>query len=470
MSNLKGRKVILSQFTKNDMGDIGKVAVMINSAMITHMSNKAEIDYLLNYYKGVQPILRKEKLVRPEINNKLVVNHAQRITRTIVGYFLGNPIQYIQSGDTSIETVEEFNRLVGFEDKSAVDKEIGEYQSICGTAYRLIFTSSEDDVPFEDRALNPSNTFVIYENTIENLPLAGVTYLVNMNPDGSVKNYKYFIYTAIGQYTITTASDMSIDERAEAVFVNYDVGGVPMIEYPNNSWRIGDWELATSIMDSINKLESGRFDDVEQVVQSLLVFINADVDAETYTEMREQGVVLLKNTTGNESRVEIIKNTLDQLGMSSFSEELESVLDNLVGVPSRGKATSSVGGETGQAVELRDGWADLEIVARNKELIFKRSEKRTLKIIFTILKNKGVLNLTVRDIDIKFSRNKNHNLLVKSQSYSQLLETKTLSPSDCLTIVDLVSDVNEYVSRGEAYWGSPKDLVKEKTVVQEEVL
>ena len=34
-----------------------------------------------------------------------------------------------------------------------------------------------------------------------------------------------------------------------------------------------------------------------------------------------------------------------------------------------------------------------------------------------------------------------------------LLITKTLSPADCLTIVDLVSDVNEYIARGQAFWG-----------------
>ena len=60
--------------------------------------NKADIDYLINYRNGQQPILYKTKAIRPEINNILLINHAQMITRTINGYFLGTPIQYIQSG------------------------------------------------------------------------------------------------------------------------------------------------------------------------------------------------------------------------------------------------------------------------------------------------------------------------------------------------------------------------------------
>lgn len=106
------------------------------------------------------------------------------------------------------------------------------------------------------------------------------------------------------------------------------------------------------------------------------------------------------------------------------------------------------------AVELRDGWADLEVVARNKELTFKKAEKQTLRIILNILNASDKTELSLLDVDIKFSRNKNNNLQVKTQSYQTLLNTKTLSPADCLTIVDLVSDVNEYIDRGKAFWGS----------------
>ena len=116
--------------------------------------------------------------MREEINNTLVINHAQMITRNVVGYFLGTPIQYIQSGAESKNEIDYLNKVVSYEDKSSVDKEIGDYQSICGTAYRIIYTDGQfgDEVPFEDKALNPSTTFVVYENTIAEKPLVGITY------------------------------------------------------------------------------------------------------------------------------------------------------------------------------------------------------------------------------------------------------------------------------------------------------
>ena len=452
---LKGRRKILSEYKAEQMDEVGAVMSVLNSTRPLHLLNKAEIDYLVNYSHGMQPILNKVKTVRDEINNTLVVNHAQMITRMVNGYFLGTPIQYIQNGDTSKKkAIDELNKYVAYEDKSSVDKEIGEYQSICGTAYRIIYTDGifADEVPFEDKALNPATTYVVYENTIAEKPIMGVTYHDLLDEKGTRTGIKIYAYTNFGVYTFVGTPSGTVRVEGLQGFDPHSVGGVPVIEYPNNIWRIGDWELCIGLMDAINGLQSGRLDDIDQIVQSLLVFINADIDSELYDEMRERGVVMLKNITGMPTGVDSINNPLDQTGMSMFAKELESILYALIGIPDRNNRAGG-GGDTGQAVELRDGWADLEILARNKELVFKKSEKQTLRIILHILDNKLALGLKLSDVDIKFSRNKNNNLVVKTQGYSILLATKTLTPADCLTIVDLVSDVNQFIDRGQAFWG-----------------
>ena len=297
---LKGRRKITTSYTTEDMIDVEKVIRVVNNSRDIHLQNKVEIDYLTNYKNGIQPILGKQKLVRPEINNTLVVNHAQMITRNIIGYFLGTPIQYIQSGADNKEEIDRLNKYVAYEDKSSVDKEIGEHQSICGTAYRIIYTDGvlADEVPFEDKSLDPSTTFVVYENSIAEKPIVGVTYYNIIGDDNAVVGTKLYAYTAYGVWTFTsTMPNGYISPDSSYEFTAYKIGGVPIIEYPNNMWRIGDWELCIGLMDAINGLQSGRLDDIDQVVQSLLVFINADVDTETYDQMRESGVVCLKNTT-----------------------------------------------------------------------------------------------------------------------------------------------------------------------------
>lgn len=450
----RGRTQISLDFKRADMSDAAKVLTAYRSALKIHEGNAIDIRYLANYRNGLQPILHKEKVIRPEINNKLVLNHAQMITRNIVGYFLGTPIQYIQTTADGKDAIEKLNRYLSYENKAANDLEIGNHQSICGTAYRIIFSDGTDDlVPFEDRAMNPECTFVAYENSIAANPLFGATYSTKKDDMGNIVGYNIFIYTEYGMHHYTSTSLNILEGDVDSYnFSPYSVGGVPIIEYPNNMWRIGDWELVMELMNAINSLDSGRLDDIDQIVQSLLVFINADMDEETYANMRAAGVVSLKNTTNFHTDVKEIQNSLDQTGMNTFAKELEELLYALIGIPDRNNRAGG-GADTGMAVELRDGWADLEVVARNKETAFKKAEKQTLRIILTILGNTGDIILSPLDVDIKFSRNKNNNLLVKTQSFQTLLGTKTLTPEDCLTIVDLVSDVNEYISRGKAFWG-----------------
>ena len=452
---LKGRRKIVTEFTGEQIvADPQALIDAIRSTYMVHIQNRNEIEYLINYKNGIQPILYKEKEVRPEINNKIVVNNAQMITRTITGYFLGTPIQYVQSTADKKDQIELLNRIVDYEDKSSVDKEISDMQSICGTAYRIIFSDGvyADEVPFEDKLLNPMSTYVAYANDISERPVMGVTYLDLLDENGNLSGRKFYVYTDFGMYSCVTDYEGVPTLQTEFDFVPYSIGGIPIIEYPNNIWRIGDWELCIGIMNAVNELQSGRLDDVQQVVQSLLVFINADIDAKTYDEMRASGVVVLKNTTSNPSSVDTIQNSLDQSSSNVFAKELEELIYALIGIPDRNNRAGG-GGDTGQAVELRDGWADLEIVARNKELTFKRSEKQALKIMLNIINSKMGTDLSLLDINIKFSRNKNNNLLVKTQAYMNLMQTKTLDPADCLTIVDLVSDVNDFIERGKSFWG-----------------
>ena len=80
--NLFGRKVI---YTDVEHVTRGNVVDVLQKAMPIHQMNRADIEYLYRYYKGDQPILGRVKDVRPEINNKIVVNRANEIVSFKVG-------------------------------------------------------------------------------------------------------------------------------------------------------------------------------------------------------------------------------------------------------------------------------------------------------------------------------------------------------------------------------------------------
>ena len=90
-----GRRKIYSSYKKNEINKEILIEIL-PQVLREHEKNANEIDYLYNYYKGKQPIWDKEKIVRPEINNKVLENHAYEIVEFKKSYVYGEPIQYVQ--------------------------------------------------------------------------------------------------------------------------------------------------------------------------------------------------------------------------------------------------------------------------------------------------------------------------------------------------------------------------------------
>ena len=98
-----GRRKILSDETAVTSKNVISI---VSAALETHLKNSSEIDWLYNYYKGRQPILDRQKTVRPEICNKVVENRANEIVSFKAGYLCGEPIQYIRRGSTEKTTAD----------------------------------------------------------------------------------------------------------------------------------------------------------------------------------------------------------------------------------------------------------------------------------------------------------------------------------------------------------------------------
>ena len=92
---LFGRRVIYTEATEIHQDNVIEV---LQKAMLTHLDNQADIDYLYKYYRGDQPVLYRKKEVRPEINNMVVENRANEIVSFKTGYLVGEPVQYVSRG------------------------------------------------------------------------------------------------------------------------------------------------------------------------------------------------------------------------------------------------------------------------------------------------------------------------------------------------------------------------------------
>ena len=139
---LNGRRVITTG-VRNITSD--NVLDVLQKTLSVHVINRSEIEYLWRYYRGEQPILERQKEVRPEICNKIVENRANEIVSFKVGYLCGEPIQYVSRNGSEVEQINLLNEMMFAEDKISKDQELVEWQMICGTSFRLVLPDANNE-------------------------------------------------------------------------------------------------------------------------------------------------------------------------------------------------------------------------------------------------------------------------------------------------------------------------------------
>lgn len=413
---MNGRRVIktsVREITKDNVVDV------LQKALGTHELNRSEIDYLWNYYRGKQPILHRTKEVRPEICNKIVENRANEIVSFKVGYLCGEPIQYVgrNGEEATAKAITALNELMFAEDKATKDQEIVEWQMICGTAYRLVLPdekNEEDEAPFELHTLDPRDTFVVYSSEIGNKPLMGVKYYKD---DEEV--LRFSVYTENRYYLIE--GDILKEEKAHALDM------IPIFEYPANNARLGSFEIVLPLLDAINGVESNRMDGIEQFIQAFWKFIGCNIDKDKYKEFLEEGAILVPpNDNGGNIDVDLVVKELNQGQTQTLKDDLYNAILTICGIPNRNGGSST--SDTGAAVLLRDGWSLAEARAKDSEHMFKKSEKKMLKLVLRICRDLGDINLRLKDIDMKFTRRNYEAIQSKSQVLVSMLQQPKIHP------------------------------------------
>lgn len=469
-----GRKAI---YTSREQINENTIPSIINGAMNRHMVNRLESEYLYKYFRGDQPILKRAKTVRPEINNKIVINNAYSIVRNASGYFLGEPIQYTAKDQTDSKSIATLNAFMDSENKACEDMSVGNWCAITGRGFRLVAADEPEEVdeaPFEIPTLEPFCTEVIYSTKVGHPAVLAFTYTDILNDDGSVVGTTYTVYDDTYQYiyTVKGAANTVISIKNLISKKPHFLGDVPIVEYLNNEWRMGDFEMVLTILDALNKLHSDRVNSVEQVVNSILVFIgchlktaeenkSAGADGTSDLEkLKEYGAIELPNADGGKADVKYVFSQVNQNEVETLAQTLIDYVYAVTGIPDR-KTSAAGTGDTGDAVFLRDGYQALEVVARVKERNFKKAERSVLKIVCNILKINNNMSLRPLQIDIRFVRNRTNNLVNKSQAAVNLQQTQIFAPEDIITMLGVTETPGEMAARGQKYWDKKNAAVPE---------
>lgn len=409
--------------------------------ILKHRKGVERLDKLKAYYEGKHKILDDS-----ERENKLVCNHAKDISDTASGYFIGNAVTYKSS--------DKINDLVEALDNAEADETDGDNGidlSIYGCAYEYIYTKHDDTV-LVTKNLRPQNTFMVYDDTIEQNELFAVYYYARKD-DTNINNIVYVatVLTRNYKYVLDIQNMEGPQALIEAPEPHYK-GEVPVIEYLNNKLGIGDFELQIPLIDAYNALMSDRITDKEQFIDAILAIYGTlladddeyDEDGKKISDTSEEARKQLKRKKILElpdgTKAEYLTRTFDESGVEILKKAVEQDIHKFSHIPCM--TDESFGGNvSGVAMEFK--LLGMENITKIKTRYYKKGLRKRLRIFANFMNTRSGVRIDVSGITPVFTRALPKNLLEISQYVANLWGK--VSRRTLLAQVPFVDDVDEEI-------------------------
>ena len=378
-----------------------------------YTQERQRLKKLKSYYMGEHAILKHERRNKNAPNFKTVANHAKDIADTATGYFLGSPITYNNTGESDLESL-----LVAFDNAEVdqVDTQNALNMAIYGRAYEYIY-AKEGLNELDSASLDVENTFIVYDDSIERRPLFAVYYYEVKDDSKDTKTYQAEVFTQNLHYHIVL-HDSSGSYVKKLDVEPHHLGQIPIIEYKNNNFAIGDYEQQISLIDAYNSLMGNRVNDKEQAIESILVLYGAqlgDTPEETHKAMsilNEEGLLELPT----DSKADFLKNLLDEGATEILRKALKEDIYTFSHVPNL-TDEKFAGNSSGVAMEYK--LLGLEMITKVKESNYKRGLRQRISIFAKYLGLQQIA-LDANSIVPQFSRGLPKNLLELSQVINNL--------------------------------------------------
>lgn len=436
----------------------------LNSALVYHIQNMLQEEFLYWYTRGVQPILNRTKDIREDILNIVQVNTAAEIVDFKNGYLLQKPCAYIARRKGVQSKIKKLNEYLYRSGKAEADNKTADWFHRVGKGVIFVEPNDDDEVPFKSYALDPRSAFVVYSLRPGNKPIMGVNLVT---ADGKAKfdvfteREVYHLSGAVVGKMITTEVNhdfMVTATTLDSVEPNV-LGYIPIVEYRYNSVNTAAFELAIPLLDELSNLASNACDGVEQFIQSLAIAVNCEFpENTTITDIRKAGMIALRSIGENKADFKVLSEQLDQTQTKVLMDGLREEVFRICAMPNRSNGSGGYD-VTGVGVLASYGWYQADCSARNTEDLFRESNRYFDKIIVEILRRKGILEIDIGDFELNFPRDEVTNIQAKAQACGTMIGFG-LSPELALKKSGVSSDpaLDYSLSKSwfEAKWGNPE--------------
>lgn len=449
---------------------------VVRKAFSQYQKNITDINFLLNFDAGIQPLQRKEpKKVRPEIDAEVIDNVAHEVVEFKLGFDWGNPITLVQRGEKDSGTADEakaislLNECYEAEDNKSKTQKLARFIEICGIGYTYVEIRKKDEWEegksyFSLSVLDPRYAFVVYSSYyIDQRPMLGVTF----RHDSETGNNYFTCFSKDSRFDIVNLQEIVNREVIEEdkQWRHKERSGelnplnkIPVTEWIRSYDRTGAFEHQISEMNNLNLLLSDFTNDVEQNTQA--IWWSNDVDFPKQKAKLDDGTeieVIQKPKSG-----EWLQTYTPQDGKTPIVQALavnydyEGMLNNIhsarlrilqkCDVPQR---NDNSGGSTGVAMDSATGYTAAEAAASKKQNIIEGCKMQEVEVVLAAIKNSLAIEpdnpmLKLRRIDVQASikRRKNFELTTKVNFFATAV-SHGIYGLHALKQMDAFEDVNQ---------------------------
>ena len=451
--------------------DAKNIITVLKDAIAIHEANRTQIDFLLNYDAGYQPIER-EKTYRSDIDCECVDNVANEITEFNLGFKWAFPITLVQRGNdkTKSEKISLLNDFYETQNIKSKTQNLGRFIEICGVGYTFVDVAPKGHIsPFVVESLDPRFAFVVRSSRrIDRKIMLGVVY--RQDSEG---NRHFTCYTDKLRFEIRNIYEVENgEERKKETWEEADrsgernpLGCVPIVEWIRSHDRMGCFERQISEMDNLNLLISDFTNDVEQNTQAIwhtndIEFPTEKVKDKDGNEIeqvkRPQSNDWMQTFTTQDGKTPFIKPLsvdYDYTGMLNNILSRRSLILQKCNVPQR---NDNSGGSTGIAMSDATGWSAAESSANKQQNITEDCKMQEVAIVLkaiALFANGSELSaLSVMDIKPSIKRQKNYELTTKVNFFATAV-SHGINGLHALNAMNAFEDVNKV-------WEDSRELIE----------
>lgn len=348
-------------------------------------SQKKRLRILSSYAKGENHsiLYGKRRLDKEKADYRVRHRWGGYISSFATSYVIGNPVTVGVLEGGQKEQLQTIKEIEWNNDINALNNDLAFDASVYGRAYEYHFRDRDN----MDRVvlISPLEMFVIRDLTVEqniigavHLPIYNGKVNMTVYTKDQVITYKPFV---------SYSPSLTVDE-----ITKHNYNDIPVVEWWNNRYRMGDYESEISLIDAYDASESDTANYMSDLNDAMLL-IKGDLEAigataDNVAKMKDANTLLLQtgiSATGQQTTADAgyIYKQYDVSGTEAYKNRLANDIHRFSRIPNLDDDRFN---STQSGIALLYKMIGLEQVRKDKETYFTKALRRRYELISNIHK------------------------------------------------------------------------------------